>query len=153
MGDLVIYITKLGRYGSNPHWKLIGILEVIDLVCNHEQALHYYTKIGLPVSQNIMCGATSPVPLDHTHGISGYNISNADAHFVIKKWDAGYNYRALKYPAVAISQVWKDVIHLDNPPIINHGMMRSIFGRIPGTQNPPQLTEAEWQNFQNTMNL
>jgi hypothetical protein len=31
--------------------------------------------------------------------------------------------------------------------------MLNIFGRIPGTQNPPKLTNAEWENFKNAMNI
>jgi len=152
--DLVIYITKLNRYGTKQaHWKLISILEVIDIVPDHNSALTYYTNNKIPVSQNIICNSTTPFPLDYTHGINENNKNNTDANKVIKKWNAGYMYRAKQYPEVAITQVWNDILHLDNPPIINHQMMKSIFGRIPGTQNPPKLSDAEWRNFKIKMNI
>lgn len=152
--DLVIYITKLGRYGTKKaHWKLISILEVIEVVPDHNSALAYYTQNKIPVSQNIMCESTSPFPLDYTHGINENNKNNTDAVRVIEKWNIGYMYRAKHYLEVAITQVWNDVLYLDNPPIINHQMMTSIFGRIPGTQNPPKLSNVEWQNFKTLMNL
>ena len=152
--DLVIYITKLNRYGTKQtHWKLISILEVTDIVPDHNSALTFYKNNQIPVSQNIICNSTSPFPLDYTHGINENNKNETDANKVIKKWNAGYTYRAKKYPEVAITQVWNGILHLDNPPIINHQMMKSIFGRIPGTQNPPKLSDIEWQNFKTEMNL
>lgn len=152
--DLIIYITKLGRYGTKQaHWKLISILEVISIVPDHNSVLTFYTKNKIPLSQNIICNNTSPFPLDYTHGINENNKNGTDAIEVIKRWNAGYIYRAMQYPEVAITQVWNDILHLDNPPIINHQMMKSIFGRIPGTQNPPRLSDIEWQNFKTEMNL
>lgn len=152
--DLIIYITKLDRYGTKQaHWKLISILEVNSIVPDHNSALSFYIKNKIPVSQNIICNRTSPFPLEYTHGINENNKKKTDAIKVIKKWNAGYIYRAKHYPEVAISQVWNDILHLDNPPIINHQMMKPIFGRIPGTQNPPKLSDMEWQNFKTEMIL
>ncbi len=153
-GDLVIYITKSGRYGTNQaHWKFVGILEVIDIVPDHNTAFAFYTQNNIAVSQNIICNSTSAFPLDFTHGINENNKDNADANDVIKRWNAGYMYRAKQYPEVAITQVWNDILYLDNPPIINHDMMNFIFGKIPGTQNPRELKDLEWQNFKNIMNI
>jgi hypothetical protein len=152
--DLIIYITKAGKYGTKEtHWKLISILEVIDLLPDHNSALAYYEQQKLPVSQNIICEKTVPLPLDHTHGINSNNTSNLDATEVIYQWDRQYKYRAIKYPKVAITQVWNGIINLDNPPAISHAMMQSIFRRIPGTQNPPELEAVEWQNFRTELKL
>jgi hypothetical protein len=152
--DLVIYITKLGGYGTKQaHWKLISILEVIQVVPDHKSAYTFYTENNLPISQNIICEKTVPFPLDYTHGQSEHNNSNTDPIRVIEKWNAGYRFRAKQYPQVAITQIWNGILYLDNPPIIDHEMMKSIFGRIPGTQNPPKLRDIEWQNFKTEMNL
>jgi len=152
--DLVIYITKLGSYGTKqPHWKLISILEVIDIVSDHNSALSYYTSRKIPISQNIMCSSTMPFPLEKTHGINENNKNNTDAVKVINRWNAGYMYRAKKHPEVAITRVWNDILFLNNPPVINHQMMFDIFGRIPGTQNPPKLDNKEWSNFRKVMNI
>jgi hypothetical protein len=154
-GDLVIYITKLGRYGTNQsHWKLISILEVIDIVPDHNAALAFYTNNRIPVSQNIICSSTIPFAFDMTHRLfCGFGTAGLSGPQIISKWDTSYNNRAKKYPEVAITQVWNNISVLINPPIINHQMMKSIFGRIPGTQNPPKLSDDEWQKFKTIMNL
>ncbi len=152
--DLVIYITKLSKYGSKQvHWKLISILEVIDIVPDHNSALTYYTNNNIPISQNVICNSTTPYQLDFTHRISGYKNLGLTPTKIISKWNAGYNYRAKRYPEVAITKVWNDVLFLENPPMINHQMMKNIFGRIPGTQNPPKLKNNEWNNFKNVMGI
>lgn len=152
--DLIVYITKLGRYDTTQaHWKLICILEVIDFALDHNSALTYYLNNEIPVSQNIICDTTSPFPLDYTHGINANNKVNTEASKVIKRWNGEYIDRAKTYPKVAITKVWNDILYLDNPPKINHQMMNSIFGRIPGTQNPPKLSDIEWQNFKTEMNF
>lgn len=152
--DLVIYITKLGRYGTKEYgWRLISILEIIDILPNHSSASNYYINNGIPISQNIICDNTAPFPLDKTHSINENTKKYTDSNEVIQKWNAGYKYRARKYPEVAITKVWNDVLYLNNPPIINHQIMNDIFGRIPGTQNPPQITNDEWNKFRKEMNI
>jgi hypothetical protein len=153
-GDLIIYITRLGKYGTNEaHWKLISILEVINILPDHNSTLTFYTKHELPISQNIICNKTEPYSLDYTHGITEHNQPNINHAEVIKKWNLGYMLRARQYPEVAITQIWNNVLYLNNPPIIDHLTMRSIFGRIPSTQTPPRLTEIEWNNFKKEMKL
>jgi hypothetical protein len=126
---------------------------IVDIVPDHNAALDFYNQDNMAVSQNIIGKSTSPFPLDYTHGISAHNNSDTDALRVIEKWNADYMFRAKQYPKVAITRVWNGILYLDNPPIINHQMMKSIFGRIPGTQNPPKLSDGEWQNFKTVMNL
>lgn len=152
--DLIIYITKLGKYGTpTADWKLIAILKVIDVVADHQAALNFYTQQNIPISQNIICSQTTPFPLDKTHELCGFDTNGLTPQRIISKWDALYSWRAKKYPAVAITEVLEGVLHLNNPPIINHQMMKTIFGRIPGTQNPPKLSDIEWQNFKTVMNI
>lgn len=56
-------------------------------------------------------------------------------------------------------QVWghkilkNNTFHFTNPPLITHAMMNNIFGRVPGTQNPPELTYEEWINFSNELKI
>lgn len=154
VGDLVIYITKLASYGNPPaHWKFIGVLEVIDFAKNHNQAEAYYIKNQLPVSQNVICNQTTPFPFHMTHGISGFPTKNLSPQNVIKKWNNYYIYRAKNYPKVAITRAWKDTLNLNNSPIITNAIMNNIFGRIPGTQNPPKISYSEWANFRNILKI
>jgi len=154
VGDLVIYITKLGNYGNPPsHWNFIGVLEVIDFVLNHNQAEVYYLNNQIPISQNVICNQTTPFPLNMTHGLCGFHHRNLPPHRIITLWNNGYIGRANRYPKVAITRVWKNTLNLNNPPVITHAIMNNIFGRIPGTQTPPKLTNVEWTNFKNALNI
>lgn len=154
VGDLVIYITKLGNYGNPPaHWNFIGILEVVDFAQNHNQAEAYYLTNNIPVSQNIICNSTVPFPLNMTHGLSGFPHRNLSPQKVINLWNNGYIGRANNHPKAAITCVLENTLNLNNPPVITHAMMNNIFGRVPGTQNPPQLSNMEWDNFRNELNI
>lgn len=152
--DLVIYITKKGRYGTKQaHWKFICILEVIDIQPDHNTAMTFYITNKFPVSQNIMCPLTTPYPLDMTHGLCGFSHSGLTPPTIILIWNRLYQSRANIYRQVAISRIWNNQIYLNNPIVIDHASMKRIFERIPGTQNPPSLTDIEWDNFKKEMNI
>ena len=154
VGDLVIYLTKVGNYGIPlKHWCFIGILEVLDLPINHISAANYYLTNNTPVSQNIICNQTTPFPLNMTHGLSGFPNDNLNSNRIISLWDNIYINRANNFSEVAITSVWEGHLNLNNPPQITHQMMMDIFNRIPGTQNPPKLTDIEWGDFRRIMNI
>jgi len=152
--DLVIYLTKAEKYG-NPlsHWNFIAILQVLSLQQNHSSAADYYLTNNIPISQNIICNHTAPFTLNMTHGLSGFSHGNLNPKRIISIWNNSYINRANNFPKVAITSVWKDHLHLNNPPQITHQMMMDIFNRIPGTQNPPKLKDVEWDNFRRIMNI
>ena len=153
-GDLIIYITKKGNFGNDyPHWRFIAILEVIYLCHNHFSAANYYHNYNIPVSQNIFCVKTSPFALNMTHGICGFKHGNLSPTRIINLWDEFYKKLSLSHGQTAITKVWKNHLYLVNPAILTKDTMLNIFGRIPGTQNPPKLTNAEWENFKNAMNI
>jgi len=154
IGDLVIYITKLGRYGTKlPHWKFIGILEVIDIQPDHNTASLFYTSKSLPISQNLMCPLTIPFPFNMTHGLCGFKPNGLSHSRIITLWNNGYQGRANDYPQVAITRTWEKQLFLVNPPIITREMMVRIFKRIPVTQNPPYVTDEEWAKFKHEMKI
>lgn len=149
VGDLVIYITKLGKYSkSTPHWNFIGILEVIDLAQDHIQAETYYNNKEIKVSQNIICNQTKAFPLDMTHGKSGFNHRSLPSQRIISIWNCCYVKRANDYPMVAITKVWDGNLNLTDPPEITREMIMNIFKRVPGTQTPPEISDREWIRFQ-----
>lgn len=153
-GDLVIYLSKVGNYRNHPaHWNFIGILKVLTLPINHSTAASYYLINKIPISQNIICNHTTPFPLNLTHGLSGFPHGNLNPNRIISIWDNGYISRSNNYPKVAITSVWDEHLYLNNPAQITHQMMMDIFNRIPGTQNPPRLTDVEWCNFRRIMNI
>lgn len=154
VGDLVIYLTKKGRYfNQSGHWRFIGILEVIDVVQNHTSAATFYINRNIIPSQNIICNQTAPFSLNMTHGLCGFKRISLTPQRVITIWNRAYVYRSANYPQTAITRLWKNHLYLNNPPIITSQMMLNIFGRIPGTQNPPRLTNMEWTNFKIALNI
>jgi hypothetical protein len=154
VGDLVIYLTRLGSYDKSvAHWNFVGILQVIDIVDDHTNAEVYYQKNNLPVSNNIMCNSTCPFPLDMTHESHPNKDKILSEEQIIELWNKSYNYRANKYRKVAITKVWENKLFIDNPPTITREMMNEIFNRIPITQNPPKLRDDEWERFRTIMNI
>jgi hypothetical protein len=154
VGDLVIYLTKKGHYLNQPaHWRFIGILEVINIVQNHTLAAAFYTNRNINLSQNIICNQTAPFPLNMTHGLCGFKRIGLTAQNVITIWNRAYVFRSTNYPLTAITRTWNNNLYLNNPPIITSQMMLNIFGRIPGTQNPPKLSNTEWTNFRIALNI
>tara|TARA_R110002072_G_scaffold75624_1_gene177865 strand:+ start:8560 stop:9213 length:654 start_codon:yes stop_codon:yes gene_type:complete len=150
IGDYVIYITKQGRYGKpSVHWNFIAILEVVDFAQDHKQAEAYYLNNKLPISQNIICNQTSPFSLNKTHGWCGFNPDNLTPEKIIVQWNEVYVERAKANEKTAITKVWQNHLYLHNPPMITHQKMKEVFGRIPGTQNPPKLKIDEWMKFEN----
>ena len=153
-GDIIIYITKIGKYGTKIEgWRLISILEVVEIKQSHKEACDYYLKKGIPVSQNIICSKTKPFPLDKTHKINDNVRVYSDENEIIRRWNAGYEIRARRYPEVAITKIWNNVLFLNTPPNIDRNTMTYIFGRIPGTQTPPEITNNEWKKFRQKMNI
>lgn len=141
IGDLVMYITKQGKYNLNyPNWKVIGILEVIDLIDSHTAAESYYKNNHGLVSQNVMCKSTNPKQFAHTHGDSGFNNNNMPPARTISIWDNFYQSRANNYPRLAITQVYDNNLNLYNPKTIDCSILRNIFRKIPGTQNSKNIS-------------
>lgn len=154
VGDLVIYLTKKGHYlNQSGHWRFIGILEVINVVQNHALACTFYTNRNISLSQNVICNQTAPFPLNMTHGLCGFKNVGLQPQKVIAIWNRAYVNRSTNCPQTAITRIWENHLYLNNPPIINHQMMLNIFGRIPGTQNPPKLSNIEWINFKQALNI
>ena len=143
--DNVIYITNKGTYSGTRHWCLVAVLQVEEIVGSHYDTANFYRERGLAYPQNLMIPETKRKPLEETHqdnrDFKHNGIIDADA------WDRAYKWRANKYPLVARCSIFQDYKFLFAPPIINEDTMYSIFGRIPGTQMPPELEPEEEIRF------
>jgi hypothetical protein len=152
--DIIIYLTKKGNYGNDyPHWRFIAILEVIDIYPNHQSAARSYLNNNIQTSQNIFCDKTNPFNLNMTHGICGFKHRNLSSTHIIHIWNEFYKKRSIDFSKCAKTKVWQEHLYLENPDVITHETMMEIFNRIPGTQTPPKLTDAEWSNFRRIMNV
>lgn len=145
VGDLVIYVTNKKKYYDKiSERRLVAILEVIHLEETHENAMNWYMSNDERISQNIIFENTEPLPADHTHHING-----KPGEVKICLWDQEYKKRMEDYSKVAICKIWNEHINLRKPLVLPDKLMKQVFGRIPGTQNPPKLKNNEWNLFQN----
>jgi hypothetical protein len=76
-----------------------------------------------------------PLPLDHTD----------EFRSDLRDWDGGYKIRARQCPTVVACTAL--FMELDNPPVITTSTMKAAFGRIPGTQTPPEIEPSEFQKL------
>lgn len=63
---------------------------------------------------------------------------NDDPLRVTRLWDATYRQRIYKRPVFLATE--PNFLELNQPPQLLERQMRRIFGRIPSTLNPPEIT-------------
>ena len=137
--DVIVYRTNKGKYPgySGQHWRLVAILKVIRRFKTHREASKWYINEGLDLPRNCIVPGNNPLSLAMT--------SNKDKYPSVERWDATYKIRARKY---GVFLVCKSIfLELHKPPAITEEMFYSVFGRIPGTQNPPKISDDEYNNL------
>jgi hypothetical protein len=135
--DTIVYITRKSSYfnTSARHWRLVAILRVKKTLSSHSNAADWYRTRHLPVPSNCMVFGNPPVPLDKTDQF----------HDDLHRWDAIYRDRARRYGVFHICEnIFRE---LNSPPLITEEMMKAIFGRIPGTRNPPAITNEQYERL------
>ena len=80
---------------------------------------------------NCMVEGNPPLPLDKTDAF----IKS------IRVWDREYKQRSETCSVfLACSPLF---LELRSPPVVTDAMLFSVFGRIPGTQNPPSISKEQ----------
>ena len=149
--DKVIYITKNGSYPGliESHWRLTAILCVKNLFLTHEDAAQWYASQNIHMPRNCMAGGNPPVILRKTDGVLPTAIKTRKNRLsddqIIRLCDAGYQQRAEKCGVFLVCEA--EYLNLIYPPILTREDMQSIFGRIPGTQNPPRISLDEFDKM------
>lgn len=127
IGDTVVYMTKRGNYVEGiveAYWHLASILEVIEICKNHKEAAEWFVKQRLPIPSN--CIIEGNPPLDK-------ELFGSKCHDEEK-----YKSRAKEYPTYCICK--KIYVELNMPPIITKNTLKDIFGKVPGTENPKEIS-------------
>jgi hypothetical protein len=141
-GDIAVYITNKDKYldSSHPHWRLVAILKVVQRFETHEEAALWYRGQGVDLPANCHVGGNPPIPIDQTAPVTEFKGD-------LRLWDAAYRTRMRTYGVflACVSQY----LELHSPPIITEEGMKSVFGRIPGRQNPPSISPAELTRLKN----
>ena len=141
--DTVIYITVKGKYHGHAekHWRLTAILEVIRRFKSHRQAAKWYEKRGIELPSNCMVPGNQPLSLNRT--------SNKDKWASVKRWDVFYRTRTKENSVFLVCKAM--FLELNNPPIVTKKTLCDAFGRVRRTQNPPSISEKEYQRLTSTV--
>jgi|SRR5208283_1187834 len=145
VGDRIAYLTVKGKYFNDPEngWRLVAVLRVIRRFSSHKEAASWYESQDQPLPSNCLVDGNPPKPLEFTNGsppaevrkrVEGKQVSIR----IVRLWDATYRQRVTKWPVFLATEA--EVIELNRPPRVSETQMRSAFGRIPSTRNPPKIT-------------
>jgi len=69
--------------------------------------------------------------------------TEADPERAIRLWDKTYAERADECGVFLSCKV--DFLELWRPPVLRRSDLYRIFGRVPGTQNPPKITSDQFR--------
>ena len=132
--DTVLYTTTKGRWGAvrAPHWRLLGALVVERTFASHERAAAHYRAGGLRLPSNLVVDGNAPLPVPLT-------LHHGRAH--TDDWDAVCRARAAASGAVAVCAA--HAVDLHRPPVLTPEVLMAVFGTVPNTRTPPEITEAQ----------
>ena len=132
-GDIVVYLTNKDRcLGVEPgHRRLVAILAVLERFESHTQAAVWYQARGERLPVNCMVAGNPPLVIDRTAPITEFKSD-------LRRWDLEYHRRARRCGIFLACTA--RYLELHNPPIVIDDMLRTAFGRVPGTQNPPEVS-------------
>ena len=138
--DMVAYITVKGNYQPGPgfrHWRLTAILKVVKRIDSHMEAALWYQRQGLQVPRNCIVECNPPLRLDES--------GNPHKCSSVEEWDTKYSDLTAK---IGVFLACKPIfLELNDPPVLTEDIMLQIFGRIPGTRNPPAISDLEVQRL------
>lgn len=133
-GDVVMYITRKGRYRSkHRHWRATTVLHVEQTFDSHAAAAEWYEGEGLTVPSNCMVAGNPSAPISHSHRL--HVSGHLDDARLLHTWDRGYAARAQENGCFVVCKpIWRC---LDwTAPEIQEDDFRAVFDRVPGTRNP-----------------
>ena len=137
--DLVGYMTRKASYGTGrAHRRFTALLRVIETLDSHKAAATWYAERNVTLSNNCMVSGNEANELDHSHRIFKASGCAGDAR-THKEWDLSYHARARKYPRFVICEPVFINVSWDAPEATDK-LLKAVFGRIPGTQNPACFT-------------
>ena len=145
IGDRIAYITVKGRYLGDHEsgWRFVAVLKVIQRFASHAEAASWYTTNLHPLPSNCLADGNLPKPFEFTNGDPPAAIRkrlmrlNNDVA-VIRLWDAAYQRRVDKWPVFLSTTA--EFMDLYSPSRLRPADMDEIFGKMPGTLNPPQIS-------------
>lgn len=156
LGDRVIYISVKGVYQGVTGWAMVSALEVIHTLPSHTAAAKWYMEnsASTDLPSNCVIPQNPCLPAHLTTGLpnrpvrwSGRWGPGREAEWVVpslEMWDTQYQERAKLYPQFVVTKEISPS-RLRNPQIIEATTLISIFGKIPGTQTPKEITDDQFE--------
>lgn len=150
VGDRVAYWTFKGKYLDFPQRgrHLVAIVRVIERFPSHEEAKAWYVGQNQALPSNCLVDGNPPKQFHLTNGnpppeVRRRVIVADDPERAVRFWDATYRERVRKCPVFVVTVA--EFLELRRPRQLSEANIRHIFGRIPGTQNPPRITCEQLQ--------
>ncbi len=144
--DIVVYLTKKAGYDDlPPHRRFVAAVKIIHAFGSHEEAAVWYGEQDAALPKNCMVSGNPPVPWEQTHQKPALPKGEAKN---MENWDSKYEYRAALHSAFCAAL--PEFMELRNPPVLTDTDMLAVFadyGRIPITQNPPAITEGDYNRL------
>jgi hypothetical protein len=149
-GDRVAYLTVRGQYLSDreSRWRLVAVLRVVHRFASHTEAADWYKGQNLPLPSNCFADGNPPKPLELTNGDPPTEVKQLGEHDpvrIIRLWDATYRKRIARWPVFLATEAV--FLELNQPPQLVEAQLRSIFGRIPSTLNPPVIPRQQMDDL------
>lgn len=150
VGYRVAFVTTRGCFGTGKAlcWRLVALLRVMQRFMTHEDAASWYAGQGLRLPSNCMVPGNEPVPLERTKG-PPRDLRCSDRQRsperIVQLWDARYRSRAQEWPVMLACE--KHMVELFDPPRIEKEDWVRWIGRVPGTQNPPEIEDELWDHL------
>lgn len=145
--DIVVYMTRTGDYGiyADGYRVMTAVLRIIQIYASHEEAAEWYRAHQVPLPSNCMVPGNPPFPWDHTARVNSKGFND------VAEWDAFYLARTQRIPVfVRMEKLFCDIYH---PPVLPNEILKEIFGKIPHTQTPPEITEEQYHKLLASLNI
>lgn len=147
-GDRVAYITGQSLYNRTLGWALVALLQVVERFESHDEAAQWYCARGFQLPSNCLVAGNPPQPFELTNRHPPAEVlarvnAEDDPVRAVRLWDATYARRAEMWPVFLACKAM--FLELHNPPILRRKNIEAIFGRLPGTQNPPRILDEQFE--------
>lgn len=143
IGDEMIYITIKSNFGTRElsHYKLVAHLRVIHCSPTHQEAAVWYQERLLQAPSNCMTTDSKPKPYEQTSGQNGKLWRKYSTQTRLQFWDGIYRKRSKEHGTFIHCEA--KLLNLHNPNRLFVEDFEAVFGRMPGTQNPPKITDSQ----------
>jgi hypothetical protein len=143
-------MTSQGNYDGDKGWRLVAVLVVERRFESHARAADWYRAQRLSLPSNCMVADNPPLAFGLTNQRPPAEVAarikeGLDPVRAIRLWDATYADRAKKCGVFLACRA--EFLNLHNPPILRRADLVRVFGRVPITQNPPAITNREYDEL------